>query len=87
MWKLYFLFECERGELQRARAVFYRAVRACPWVKELYLLAFEQLGKEMSIAELKGVYEMVVDRELRVLVALEEAFEEVEGKGAGVQID
>ncbi|MCJ1435689.1 hypothetical protein MMC27_005064 [Xylographa pallens] len=81
MWKLYFLFECERGGLQRARAVFYRAVRACPWAKELYLLAFERLGKEMSIGELKGVYEMVVERELRVFVGLEEAFEEVEGRG------
>ena len=81
MWKLYFLFECERGGLQRARAVFYRAVRACPWAKELYLLAFERLGKEMSIRELKGVFEMVVEKELRVFVGLEEAFEEVEGRG------
>ena len=81
MWKLYFLFECEKGGLQRASAVFYRAVRACPWVKELYLLAFERLGKEMSIAELKSVYEMVVERELRVFVSLEEAFEEVEARG------
>ncbi|MCJ1379477.1 hypothetical protein MMC17_002578 [Xylographa soralifera] len=80
MWKLYFLFECERG-VQRARAVFYRAVRACPWVKELYLLAFEWLGKGISVGELKGVYEMVVERELRVFVGLEEAFEEVEGRG------
>ncbi|MCJ1284860.1 hypothetical protein MMC26_004197 [Xylographa opegraphella] len=79
MWKLYFLFECERGGLQRARAVFYRAIRACPWVKELYLLAFERLGQGMSVGELKGVYEMVVERELRVFVALEDAFEEVEG--------
>ncbi|MCJ1394657.1 hypothetical protein MMC18_007537 [Xylographa bjoerkii] len=78
MWKLYFLFECTRGESPRARAVFYRAVRACPWVKELYLLAFEWLGEGMSVDELKAVYEMVVERELRVFVGLEEAFEEVE---------
>ncbi|MCJ1402120.1 hypothetical protein MMC11_005339 [Xylographa trunciseda] len=78
MWKLYFLFECERGGLQRARAVFYRAVRACPWVKELYLLAFERFGEKASVGELKGVYEMVVERELRVFVGLEEAFEDVE---------
>ena len=81
MWKLYFLFECERGDFQKATAIFYRAVRACPWVKELYLLAFERLGKEMSVGELRGVYEMVVERDLRVFVGLEEVFEELDERG------
>ncbi|MCJ1475511.1 hypothetical protein MMC13_004174 [Lambiella insularis] len=81
MWKLYFLFEHSRGELQRARAVFYRAVRACPWMKELYLLPFEFLEDVVPMAELKGVYEMVVERELRVFVSLDEAFEEASERG------
>ncbi|KAL8707971.1 MAG: hypothetical protein Q9225_007675 [Loekoesia sp. 1 TL-2023] len=53
LWKLYFLFEHRNGDLKRAREVFYRAVRACPWVKELYMLAFEYLGEEMGEGELR----------------------------------
>ena len=60
----------------RAKAVYWRAVRACPWVKELYLLAFEYLGEEMGEEELRGVYEMMEEKGLRVHVALEDHIEE-----------
>ena len=80
MWKLYFLFEHSQGELQNAKAVFYRAVGACPWVKELYLLPFKYLRGSVPMEELKGVYEMVVEKELRVFVSLDDIFEGNAGK-------
>ena len=70
LWKLYFLFEYENGDTKRARDVFYRGMRACPWVKEIYMLAFECLGEEMSEADLRGVYEMMLDKGLRIHVTL-----------------
>ena len=79
MWKLYFLFEHSRGEMQKAKTVFYRAVRACPWVKELYLLPFEYLKTVMPVEEAKGIYEMVVEKELRVFVGLDEVFDDLKG--------
>ena len=80
MWKLYFLFEHSKGELQKAEAVFYRAVRACPWVKELYLLPFKYLRGFVLMEELKEVYRMVVEKELRVFVSLDETFERKGGR-------
>lgn len=74
MWKLYFLFEHSRGELQRAKMIFYRAVRACPWVKELYLLPFQYLRGVTPLEELRGIYEMLAEKELRVFVNLDEEF-------------
>ncbi len=57
----------------------YRGVKACPWVKELYLLAFEYLREGeggMEDGELKGCYDLMVEREVRVHVDLEEMAEE-----------
>ncbi|MCJ1250171.1 hypothetical protein MMC30_007397 [Trapelia coarctata] len=78
MWKLYFLFEHSRGDVQKAKMVFYRAVRACPWVKELYLLPFEYLRGVMPVVEAKGIYQMLVEKELRVFVSLDEVFEDMD---------
>ena len=83
LWKKYFLFESERGELQKAKDVFYRGVRACPWVKELYMLPFHYLRDIMSWQELRGCYELIVEKELRIHIPLEEAFEELEGAREG----
>ncbi|KAJ5779795.1 hypothetical protein N7457_007515 [Penicillium paradoxum] len=49
LWKLYLLFELY-GEcsVRRAREVYFRAVRACPWSKEVFLLAFEHLRADLT---------------------------------------
>ncbi|KAI4281780.1 MAG: hypothetical protein L6R38_003435 [Xanthoria sp. 2 TBL-2021] len=76
LWKWYFLYELENsssdgnGNLKRAREVYYRAIGACPWAKGIYMLAFEYLSEGMEERELRGVYEMMVERELRIHVAL-----------------
>ena len=71
LWSLYFSFEMQTGELKRAKDVFYRAIAACPWVKELYLLPWNYLKDIMGREELRGIYELVGERELRVRVAVE----------------
>ncbi|OQD74579.1 hypothetical protein PENDEC_c010G06885 [Penicillium decumbens] len=44
VWKLYILFELYKTrDINAAKAVLYRAIRACPWSKELVMLAFEHL--------------------------------------------
>ncbi|KAG8528845.1 uncharacterized protein KY384_006534 [Bacidia gigantensis] len=78
MWKMYFTFEQSRGEIRRAKSVFYRAIRACPWVKELYMLAFEWLNEVkdgMNEEELRGVYDLMEEKGIRVHVDLEELIE------------
>ncbi|KAK4694471.1 nuclear exosome regulator NRDE2, partial [Lecanoromycetidae sp. Uapishka_2] len=83
LWKLYFLFERSRGNIASAKRVFWRGVRACPWAKELYLLAFEGLREVMEDAELRSIYELMVEKELRVHVNLDDIFEEMEERNKG----
>ena len=75
LWKLYVLFEKSRGESKKARAVWWRGVQACPWAKALWIMGFQELRNEMSTEELKGLYEMMVEKELRLHVDLIEALE------------
>ncbi len=79
LWKLYFLFEHSRYEAGKAKKVFWRGLRACPWAKDLYMLAFEYMrGDEaMDEADLRGIYELLGEKELRVHVRLEEISEDV----------
>ncbi|KAJ6126606.1 hypothetical protein N7523_002218 [Penicillium sp. IBT 18751x] len=48
IWKLYIFFELNQTrDIHAAKAVFYRAIRACPWSKELIMLAFEHLREDL----------------------------------------
>ena len=93
IWKLYILFELDRNDIQRAKNIFYRAIRACPWSKELVMLAFAYFrsdvvdardeassenvsspprrGRAMDFFELRRVYNVLVEKELRVHVDIE----------------
>jgi len=75
IWKLYALFEHGRGEKAKAKAVWWRGVRACPWVKALWMMAFDELRDVMTDKELRGVWEMMGEKDLRLHVDLEELIE------------
>ncbi|KMU73241.1 hypothetical protein CISG_09974 [Coccidioides immitis RMSCC 3703] len=80
IWKLYILFELGWGRKERARDVFYRSIRSCPWVKELVLLAFTEPGlKEMMVTdELRKIWNVPVEKGLRIHVDLEDGLEEMD---------
>ncbi|KAI2730171.1 hypothetical protein CBS147332_2023 [Penicillium roqueforti] len=49
IWRLYILYELyAEYNVGRAREIFFRALRSCPWSKELYLLAFEHLRADLT---------------------------------------
>ena len=76
LWRLYVLFEKSRGEPKKARAVWWRGVQACPWAKALWMMGFQELRDEMSTEELKGLYNMMVEKELRLHVDLIDLLED-----------
>ncbi|KAL5355117.1 NRDE-2, necessary for RNA interference-domain-containing protein [Aspergillus floccosus] len=95
LWKLYILFELSHHNIQRAKDVFYRGMRACPWSKELIMLAFShlrtdvvenchpassRLGDGMRFDELRRVYNVLVEKELRIHVDIEDQLDEVAEK-------
>lgn len=75
LWKLYLLVEVRHGDMERAKNVFYRGMRACPWAKALIMLAFTHLREITGFEELRKIYNVLVEKELRVHVDLEDAFE------------
>lgn len=46
LWKLYILNELSQSQTQRAKEIYYRAIQACPWSKELIILAFTHFNAE-----------------------------------------
>ncbi|KAK2739204.1 hypothetical protein FQN57_006647 [Myotisia sp. PD_48] len=78
LWKLYILFELRLGERQKARHVFFRSIRACPWSKQLILLAYHEPGlrEEMGFDRLKKLWDVFGERELRTHIDLEELIDE-----------
>ncbi|KAK4165420.1 NRDE-2, necessary for RNA interference-domain-containing protein [Cladorrhinum sp. PSN259] len=57
-------------ERSKAKEVFYRAVAACPWAKEVYMEGFhEELG--LSGEELRAVVDTMVGKGLRIFVDLD----------------
>lgn len=85
LWKLYVLFELRHSkDIRRAKDVFYRGMRACPWSKDLLLLAFRHadgmgMGMGMGFDELRRVYNVLVDKELRIHAEIDEKmFEKAE---------
>lgn len=74
LWKLYFLFEHSRADIIKAKNVFWRCLKACPWAKELYMLAFEYLRGTDGLRneELRSIYELLGEKEIRIHVSLED---------------
>ena len=68
LWQRYMMFEVTQNELPRAEKVVLRAIGACPWVKEFFLLAFEHLGKPgvMEDGKLQALHALLEERGLRV---------------------
>ncbi|KAL4867918.1 hypothetical protein BDV12DRAFT_197778 [Aspergillus spectabilis] len=93
LWKLYILFELSRNEITRAKSVFYRAMCACPWSKDILMLAFSHLrediicekqqhqqgtkGEGMNFHELRHVYNVLVEKELRIHIDIERELDDL----------
>ncbi|KAL5333947.1 NRDE-2, necessary for RNA interference-domain-containing protein [Aspergillus crustosus] len=95
LWKLYILFELSRSDITRAKSVFYRAMRACPWSKDILMLVFTHLrddvvrekysnqgqtggvGQGMDFHELRHVYNVLVEKELRIHIDIERELDDL----------
>lgn len=91
IWKLYILFEVHHTrDIGAAKAVFYRAIRACPWSKQLFMLAFEYLQDDiicptipekskttgLRFADLRQLYHAMTEKQLRIHVDIEDEIRE-----------
>lgn len=76
LWTWYIRFSYSHREFRsKAKDVFYRALRHCPWSKDILMEAFVTLAREMKSDELKSVYNMITTKGLRAHVDMEEFLE------------
>ncbi|KAI9207904.1 NRDE-2, necessary for RNA interference-domain-containing protein [Polychytrium aggregatum] len=66
IWVLYIEFEVLEDNPKRAKLVFFRAIRNCPWSKDLYGLAFRLLYPTFDRDELEEVQKLMEEKELRI---------------------
>ncbi|KAJ5161399.1 DUF1740-domain-containing protein [Penicillium capsulatum] len=85
VWKFYILWELYHARsLEAAKKVFFRAIQACPWSKDLVMMAFEYLRDELPSlpagdvakhgfkgVELRQLYRLMEQRDLRVFVDMD----------------
>ena len=76
IWKLYIMF-CAKHFQSRVKDVWYRALRACPWAKDLYITGFANISPLLEFEELKGTWKVMGEKDLRVHVDLEDIFDEI----------
>ncbi|RCI15162.1 hypothetical protein L249_6420 [Ophiocordyceps polyrhachis-furcata BCC 54312] len=79
LWLWYVRFCKQKLGLEAGRRVLYRALGCCPWSKDVMMEAF---GMGLEEGELRGVYEGMVDKGLRVHVELDGL---LSGKGGEVR--
>jgi len=75
------------GNLTQAKSLFFLAIKECPLVKELYLLAFGPLRSVFGSRELMRVAEGMVERGLRLRKDVEEPAETVLAGSRGMDAD
>ncbi|KAG9246252.1 NRDE-2, necessary for RNA interference-domain-containing protein [Calycina marina] len=79
LWKSYIFF-CAQHFPERAKDIWYQALKSCPWAKELYVVGFETLQTVLSFDDLKATWKVMGEKNLRVHIDLEEIFEEIARK-------
>ncbi|RSL99760.1 hypothetical protein CEP52_009541 [Fusarium oligoseptatum] len=76
LWIKFIQFCSMQRELRpKAKDVLFRALRQCPWSKDVMMEAFLTLNRDMESSELKGVFETMASKGLRVHVDLDEFLE------------
>ncbi|CAO3697494.1 unnamed protein product [Rhizopus microsporus] len=66
LWKCYIKFELLQRNIERAKGLFYRSLRECPWSKELYIIGIEQFEKIMDDKELNELASLMLEKEIRL---------------------
>ncbi|OTA06519.1 hypothetical protein A9Z42_0072590 [Trichoderma parareesei] len=76
LWIYYIRFCYAQKQFRnKAKDVFYRALRHCPGSKEVMMEAFATLIRDMESEELRAVYNTMTSKGMRVHVDLEEFLE------------
>lgn len=65
IWKMYLEFEISQKKIKFAKGILFRAIRACPWAKELWLFALKQLEAYLKNEEKADLINLMSIKEIR----------------------
>lgn len=71
IWMLYLQYETSQGQLDKAKSVYFRAIRECPWSKDVYLFGLVFLSHSMEMTEVEQVYSIMEDKDIRLRSSIE----------------
>ncbi|KAF4965184.1 hypothetical protein FSARC_6978 [Fusarium sarcochroum] len=84
LWVNFIRFCGSQRELRpKAKDILFRALRHCPWSKDVMMEAFLTLNRDMDSSELKGIFDTMTSKGLRVHVDLEEFLDKRRGERRG----
>jgi hypothetical protein len=69
LWLHYIDFEASRGNNEAAKNVLYRAIRAVPWYKEVWLRSIKA-GQILELHEIVDLLQLMTEKELRLRTEL-----------------
>ncbi|KAH6897221.1 NRDE-2, necessary for RNA interference-domain-containing protein, partial [Thelonectria olida] len=76
VWTLFIKFCGSHKEIRsKAKDVLFRAMRHCPWSKAVMMEAFLTVNRDLESTELRGVFDTMTSKGLRVHVDLDEFLE------------
>ncbi|EGG25348.1 DUF1740 family protein [Cavenderia fasciculata] len=68
LWRLYILFEFYRNRHRASKSLYYRAIRALPWAKTIWQLAFTKLSNLFNLNELNDIIQLMKEKEIRLRI-------------------
>ncbi|RKP08540.1 NRDE-2, necessary for RNA interference-domain-containing protein [Thamnocephalis sphaerospora] len=71
IWSAYIAFELRQKRPSKAKKVLFRALSACPWHKELCMLAFSLPTNTLTAEECQEVVDLMMEREMRLRISPE----------------
>ena len=76
VWVSYIQYCHSQRQLRaKAKDIYYRALRNCPWSKDVMMEAFATLIRDMKSEELRAVYDTMLSKGLRIHQDLDEFLE------------
>ncbi|XP_023233026.1 protein NRDE2 homolog [Centruroides sculpturatus] len=67
LWRMYIRFELQQGDMRRTKAVFYQAIKQCPWAKVIYMD-----GIKCFPTDIQEILDTMMEKGLRIRTPLEE---------------
>jgi hypothetical protein len=82
LWITYFLFEMSLNDKQQAKQVFFRGLTNLPWSKWFIMLAFEHLDGFLSFEEMRNIWRVLGEKDLRVVIDIQDRLDDIAEKTA-----